>query len=282
MVAPTPRRTESHFTGADGLLLMRRAWLPERVERVMVLVHGFAEHSGRYEDMACWFLERGVAVHAYDQRGHGRSGGTRCHVGRFSEFLDDLACLLEIVGEEHPGVPVTLVGHSMGGLITAAFLADRQPALSSAVTSGATLALGDDVSALRIAASKLLSRLLPRLPVGSPVDPNGLSRDPAVVRDYIQDPLVYRSMTASLATALVDAVSRTAVRAPEVQVPLLMLHGEADPLCRPSGSRSFFQALESPESDLVVYPELRHEIFNEPEREQVYQDIWDWLERISK
>jgi alpha-beta hydrolase superfamily lysophospholipase len=103
-----------------------------------------------------------------------------------------------------------------------------------------------------------------------------------VVRDYIQDPLVYRSMTASLATALVDAVSRTAVRAPEVQVPLLMLHGEADPLCRPSGSRSFFQALESPESDLVVYPELRHEIFNEPEREQVYQDIWDWLERISK
>jgi alpha-beta hydrolase superfamily lysophospholipase len=271
------RRTESHFRGFDGRGLFRRAWLPEMPRRILVVVHGYAEHSGRYEGFGSWFAGRDCAVHAYDHRGHGRSRGKRCHVKAFREYLDDLDCFVEIVRREHPQIPVTVVGHSMGGLITAAYLVDRRPAICSAVTSGAGLALGQGVPRLRVAAARLLRHVLPRLSMGSGLDPNGLSRDPEVVENYLEDPLVFRRMTASLAAELVSAVPRTAARAAEVAVPLLMLHGEDDPLCPPDGSRAFFEEVAISGSDLRIYPKLRHEIFNEPEREQVYLDILEWL-----
>jgi alpha-beta hydrolase superfamily lysophospholipase len=242
-----------------------------------VVVHGYAEHSGRYQGFGSWFAARGCAVHAYDHRGHGRSGGRRCHVRDFQEYLNDLDCFLEILRREHFQSPITLVGHSMGGLVTAAYLVGLRPAIHSAITSGAGLALGQGISRLRVGAVRLLRRLLPRLSLGSGLDPNGLSRDPEVIRGYLEDPLVFRSMTTSLAAELLDAVSRTAARAAEVAVPLLMLHGEDDPLCPADGSRAFFDGVAITGSDLRIYPKLRHEIFNEPEREGVFLDILGWL-----
>ena len=115
--------------------------------------------------------------------------------------------------------------------------------------------------------------------LGSGLDIDGLSRDPSVVRAYLEDPLVFRTMTASLAASLLEAIPLTAALAGEVRVPLLMLHGEDDPICPVSGSRDFFAALGVPGCELKTYPKLRHEIFNEPERRQVWQDIVDWLER---
>jgi alpha-beta hydrolase superfamily lysophospholipase len=243
-------------------------------------VHGYAEHSGRYEGLGAWFAERGFAVHAYDHRGHGRSGGRRCHVAAFREYLDDLDGFLQIVRREHTGIPITLVGHSMGGLVAVAYLVDRRPPIHSAVTSGAGLALGPGVSWLRVTTARVLRHLLPRLSLGSGLDPNGLSRDPAVVSGYLEDPLVVRRMTTSLAAELLGAVPATAERAAEVGVPLLMLHGEDDPLCPADGSRAFFDGVAVVGSDLRIYPKLRHEIFNEPEREQVYLDVFDWLEGL--
>lgn len=282
MIEAGLRRTESRFRGFDGLGLFRRAWLPAAPRRTLVVVHGYAEHSGRYEGFGSWFAGRGCAVHAYDQRGHGRSPGKRCFVKEFREYLDDLDCFLEIVRREHSQIPMTLVGHSMGGLVAVACLADRRPAIYSAVTSGAGLALGPGISRPRILTARLLRLLLPRFSMGSGLDPNGLSRDPAVVKDYLEDPLVFRRMTASLAAELLSAVSRTATRAEEVGVPLLMLHGEDDPICPAEGSRAFFEGVAIAGSDLRIYPGLRHEIFNEPERERVYQDILDWLEGLPE
>jgi alpha-beta hydrolase superfamily lysophospholipase len=243
-------------------------------------VHGYAEHSGRYEGFGSWFAARRFAVHAYDHRGHGRSRGRRCHVRVFGEYLDDLDRFLESLRREHSRVPITLVGHSMGGLVTVAYLVDRRPVIHSAVTSGAGLAVGRDISRLRVGAARILRYLLPRFPLGSGLDPSGLSRDPEVVKDYLEDPLVSRSMTASLAAELLGAVPRTASRAVEVAVPLLMLHGEEDPLCPANGSRAFFDGVAITGSDLRIYPKLRHEIFNEPERERVYLDILEWLEGL--
>jgi len=252
-------------------------WLPERPSRVLLLVHGYAEHSGRYEAMAAWFAARGAAVQAYDHRGHGRSTGPRCHVGRFGEFLDDLAAVLDSVRAQHAELPVTLAGHSMGALITLAFLAERTPPVASAVTSGAALSLGA-VSPVLKALARALRRVAPRLSLGSGLDPEGLSRDPEVVHRYLEDPFVYRTMTASLGAELLAAAPRTAARAPEIRVPLLMLHGAADPLCAAAGSRSFHAGLDPARSVLRIYPGLRHEIWNEPEREAVWQDVWTWLE----
>jgi acylglycerol lipase len=280
-VADRIRRVETHLrgtqSGASAPLLLRRAWLPEEPWALLQVVHGYAEHSGRYDELATWYARRGLAVHAYDHRGHGRSEGARCHVDRFEQLLDDLDRVLERAREEHPGLPVILLGHSMGGLVVAAFLADRRPAIAAAVTSGAALAVGPGASRTRLAAARLLRRLTPRLALGSGLDPRGLSRDPEVVRRYLEDPLVYRTMTPSLAVELITTIPRVAARAVEVQVPLLLLHGSDDPLCPIEGSRAFHGGLQVPGSGFRAYPGLRHEIFNEPERERVFADLLDWL-----
>ena len=277
----TTRRVESHLLSErDGLRLFRRSWLPERGDRVLALVHGFAEHSGRYEHVARWFAERGYVVHAYDHRGHGRSEGTRTHVDHFEEYLDDLGCFHAAIRAEHPDLPILLTGHSMGGLIVAAFLADRRPAVAAAVTSGAALELGPDVTATRLRFARLLRRVVPRFRMKSTLDPAGLSRDEDVVSAYLADPHVHRSLTASLGAELLGAVEVTGERAFEIQVPMLVLHGEEDPMCPVSGSRAFHEGLHVAGSRLRTYPGMRHEIFNEPEQERVFEDIVSWTEEV--
>jgi alpha-beta hydrolase superfamily lysophospholipase len=273
------RRVESSLAGSGGLRLFRRAWIPPRAERVLLLVHGFAEHSGRYERLGSWFAARGFAVHAYDHRGHGRSEGARTHVDRFDELLDDLDAVLAQVRAEHTGLPLVLLGHSMGGLVVAAHLAERSPALHAAVTSGAALALSPELARGRILAARVLRRLAPRLRLGSGLDPQGLSRDPEVVRRYVEDPLVHRSMTVSLATELLAALERTAAACDRVRVPWLLLHGEADPICPVQASR--VAQARAPASQLRTYAELRHEIFNEPEHERVFEDVRAWLDALG-
>ena len=281
------RRLELHLRGTGtprkpGPLLQRRAWLPPVPRSALLVVHGYAEHSGRYDELGAWFAARGLAVHAYDQRGHGRSEGARCHVDRFGEYLDDLDRVLERVREEHAGLPVVLVGHSMGGLVVASFLADRRPPVAAAVTSGALLALGPGVSRARVLAARALRFVWPRLALGSGLDPNGLSRDEDVVRRYVEDPLVQRNMTAALGAEILATVPRTAARAAEVQVPVLMLHGAEDPMCPVEGSAAFHGGLQVPGCAFRAYPALRHEIFNEPEHEQVFADVLDWVERTLR
>jgi len=278
--AASLRRSELHLTATDGIRLFRRSWIPEAPTRVILLVHGYAEHCGRYEEMASWLAARGAAVHAYDHRGHGRSGGRRSHVKDFDEFLDDLSSVLDSVREEHSGLPLVLLGHSMGALITLAFLVERKPILSAAITSGAAVAV-DGASATRIAVARGLSKVWPTLKIGSGLDTDGLSRDPEVVKRYLEDPLVFRHMTVSLGAAMVGTATEIATRGGDVEVPLLMLHGEADPICAAAGTRDFAADVTTTGSSSKVYPELRHEIFNEPEREQVYTDLWNWMEGLA-
>ncbi len=274
---PAIRRTESQVEGTLGHALFRRSWLHPEPRRALLLLHGYAEHSGRYEHVGAWFAARGCAVHAYDQQGHGRSGGPRGHVGRFDDFLDDVDRVLGIVGEEHPGLPRFVVGHSMGGLIAAAHARERHPDVAGVALSGPLLAVSESMPRWRIAVARALRRVRPRLSLASGLDANGLSRDPAVVEAYLADPLVFRTLTVSLAAEMMDAVTRTAAGAADVKVPMLLLHGEDDPLCNVEGSRAFYDALTVPK-ELRTYPGLRHEIFNEPEREQVFGDLWSWLE----
>ena len=281
MGQPPIRRTESHHQASSGRRLRRRAWLPADPRRWLLIVHGLAEHSGRYDHVCSWCARRGFAVHAYDQAGHGESEGRRGHIDRFSELHDDLADMLALVASEHPGPPGVLIGHSMGGLVVASFLSERSPPLLAAITSGAALAVSPDLSPVKRSLAKLVRRVLPRLALATGLRSDGLSRDPLVIRRYEEDPLVLTRITASLGAEVLAAVSACRARGRSVRVPLLMLHGADDPICLPSGSEAFFAGLPRAEvlgSELQIYPRLRHEIFNEPEQESVFQDMLCWIE----
>ena len=255
----------------------------------MVLVHGYAEHAGRYDEMAMYFAERGFAVHAYDQAGHGRSPGPRGHVDRFERLVDELDRFLEQVRLDHPGLPVTLVGHSMGGLVAAATLAFRQPEITDAVLSGSLLQLDGSTGGLRQSLSlvfaRILSRVVPRLAFSTGLDLRGLSRDPEVIRRYREDPLVKDRMSVRFASGMSQMVRALRGATDRIDRPLLVLHGGSDPICPALGSQRFYDSLPSDveeESALQLYPELRHEIFQEPEREQVWRDMLDWLDSSRK
>ena len=278
------RRTEGSFALAGDRGLFRRAWLSREPERVFVIAHGFAEHSGRYEALGTWLAERACAVHAYDQRGHGRSDGPRNYVNSFADYQEDLAAVLELVRGEHPGLELVLVGHSMGGLVSAGLVCEQAPELLGVVLSGPALVLHDALAGPRLWLTKLMRTVAPRILIDAGLPVEGLSRDPEVCRLYEQDPWVDTRMTPSLAIAMSEAMQRITARGSQVEVPLLLLHGGSDPLCNPAGSEAFFESLpagSAPPSALKIYPGLLHEIFNEPERESVLGDVLDWVRRLE-
>ena len=278
------RRIEGHFETTKGRKLFLRSWLPAHPERALILVHGFGEHGGRYEEMASWFAGRGFAVYAHDQQGHGRSRGKRGHVDRFDEFLDDAECLISVVAQAHPGLPRVLVGHSMGGLIVTAMACERPVDVIGVAASGPALSLSPDLSRLKLALAGLLSRVAPRMAMSAGLDAQGLSSRPEVVAEYLQDPLVHGQVTAAMGAGMSDTIQRMERAAGNLQVPLLLLHGESDPLCLVEGSRMFHANSELNEgrsAELLTYPGLLHEIFNESGREKIYADLYDWVLRME-
>jgi alpha-beta hydrolase superfamily lysophospholipase len=281
-------RRESQIELSDVGERYRRSWLPAEPSQVMVLVHGYAEHTGRYDEMAMYFAERGFAVHAYDQVGHGRTAGPRGHVDRFDRLIEELARFVELVRLEHPGLPLTLVGHSMGGLVVAATAAFRHPEVEHIVLSGALLQLGGEAGGLRQSISLWIARMVstfaPRVAVSTGLDLQGLSRDPEVIRRYEQDPFVKDRMSVRFAAGMSSMISAVRGAADRIERPILILHGGEDSLSPPAGSRHLYAGLRGEivtRSALQIYPELRHEIFQEPEREQVWQDVQQWLESCS-
>ena len=279
--AHATRRVESTFVGSDRLVLFRRSWTGPEPRRAVVLVHGFGEHSGRYDAIGDWLAERGCAVHAHDHRGHGRSAGLRNHVSRFDEYVDDLLELLLLVRAEHEALPLVLVGHSMGGLVVARALVTHPLALACAVLSGAALAPAPGLSRSKIALARVFGAIVPRVRTTSGLPLDGLSRDPDVVRAYEADPFVHTDMTAGLGRALLTTQRETFTEGGRVAVPLLGLHGGDDPICAPWGTERFLEDVRVPGSACKLYPGLRHEIFNEPEREQVWQDLLDFVVRVE-
>lgn len=275
----TFRHFEASFAGSDATPLFRQAWVPPSPNRVLVLVHGLAEHSGRHAALAQWFAQRRFAVHAYDHRGHGRSLGRRGFVRAFSELLDDLECFLMTLKKDHPNLPITLLGHSLGGLVVLTLLCERNPVLAQAIVSGPALRVSDGVSKLQLGLVRRVGPILPWLSVPNSLHLEHLSRDPEVGRRYCEDSLVLRKLSISLVHAILEQGPRTLCAAAKVQVPVLVLHGADDQICSAAASQEFFRTLRAKRSECKIYPALRHEIFQEPEHEKVYQDVLMWIEK---
>jgi alpha-beta hydrolase superfamily lysophospholipase len=270
-------RLGANSAGA-GANLYWHAWLPETAAKAVVLLaHGYAEHLGRYEYFAGKLNSAGIAVYALDHWGHGKSEGKYGFVPRFSAFTDGVEALLAEIEQQRPDLPRFLVGHSMGGLIAAVHLATHQAHYAGAILSGPAILAAQEPSRLTIWISRLLSAIAPKLGVLA-LNSAGVSRDPAVVADYLADPLVYNGkMGARLASEMFDAMADSRAKAGAITLPILLLHGEADRLTAPIGSQFLYDTVASADRQLKLYPGLYHEIFNEPERDAVLADVTGWI-----
>jgi alpha-beta hydrolase superfamily lysophospholipase len=266
--------------GIGGLDLRARAWLPDAEPRgVIALVHGLAEHGGRYARLADDLVNRRFAVYALDQRGHGQSPGPRANIERFSHLVSDFCAFAGRASREHPGTPLYLLGHSMGGAVAFASALRLQDQLRGLVLSAPALGTNGAVSSLKRMAVKAIATVRPNTGALK-LAARAISRDAEVVRDYESDPLVFHgAIPARTIAELLEAMNGFAAQAPKLKIPTLVLHGTADALVPVAGVRPIYQAIGEKQRYIKLYDGLYHEVFNEPERAQVTSDLLQWLER---
>ena len=273
------QHVEAHITSAAGVEVFWQSWAPETPKAVVVIAHGLAEHSGRYAHVAERLARSGYAVYALDHIGHGRSHGTMGNINRMSFVLDDLDTIVRSAAGAHTGLPVFLLGHSTGALIALDYVQTKgQGHLSGLVLSGAAIdpSVGSPVER---ALAGVLSRVAPNLAV-TRLDSATVSRDPAVVAAYDADPLNYHGrIRARTGAEILASVDRVISRMPTVTLPILVMHGGADRLVSPKGSEIIAEQAASADLTHKVYDGLYHEIFNEPEQDEVLDDVVTWLDK---
>ena len=273
------RHEDGFFTGVRGVEIYYQCWLPEDEPRaVLLIVHGLAEHSGRYMNVVNHFVPLGYAVYGIDYLGHGKSDGPRVYVKEFNDYIDTLSVYVDMVRKWQPGKPSFLLGHSMGALVSAIFLLDHQDELTGAILSGPSVKAPSNTSPITIGMVRFLSILLPKIGVLQ-LEAKGVSRDPAVVKAYISDPLVHtRKTTARLTYEILKAMQRVTAEASKITLPVLIVQGSADRLVDPDGARMLHDTVGSVDKRIKIYDGLYHEVFNEPEHDQVLGDVEAWLE----
>jgi alpha-beta hydrolase superfamily lysophospholipase len=272
------KHKEGKFKGYKGLNLYYQCWLPEgKPKAVLLVAHGLAEHSGRYKNLVDYFVPKGYAVYALDHRGHGKSEGTRSYVDNFNDYLTDLKTFFDMVRKENKNAEIFLFGHSLGGTIVTAYAIEHQKELAGLIVSGASLVASTSVSPALLAMAGIISALLPKMGV-TLLDASGISRDKSVVDAYVNDPLVFRGkVPARTGAELARMWKQLPEQMPKIKLPVLIMHGFADQLADPRGSKLLYERVGSKDKTLKLYDNCYHEICNEPEREQVFVDMQTWL-----
>ena len=273
------KHKEGSIKGIRGANIFYQYWSPEEHARAnLVIVHGLAEHSGRYMNVVNHFVPAGYAVYGVDHIGHGRSDGDRVYVDRFQDYTTTLATYIDMIHDWQPDKPIFLIGHSMGGLIGAAYLLEHQQELSGAVLSGPGIKVPDNISRTVIFMGKILSKILPKVGILQ-LDSNGVSRDPAVVDAYVNDPLVYTGkVTARLGAEMLKTMQDVTNSASRINLPLTIVQGGNDMLIDPGGAQLLYDSVSSEDKAIKIYEGFYHEVFNDPGHEQVLNDVWKWIE----
>jgi alpha-beta hydrolase superfamily lysophospholipase len=274
------QQRESTVAGIGGLDLFARAWLPDAPPHaVIVLAHGLGEHSGRYATLAAELVGRGCAVYALDHRGHGRSGGPRANIERFSYVVSDFTAYVGRCARQHLDTPLYVLGHSMGGAVAFATALRLQHQLRGLVLSAPALATDAAVPRLQEMLARVLSVIAPNTGALA-IAPGDVCRDRAVVMRYESDPLVHHAaVPARTVVELLDAMRTFPASMRELRLPTLILHGTADKLVPLSATWPLYQSITASFCTLKLYDGLYHEVFNEPERATVTADLLSWLER---
>lgn len=273
------QHTENTFTGHDGIELYYQSWRPDTdLKAVLIIVHGLGEHGGRYMNLVNPLVPQGYAIYAFDNRGHGRSPGQRGFVNSFDELRQDVVVFQGKVKEWEGERPLFIMGHSLGGLITLYTILHDSTGYTGTVLSAPALDAGG-VSAVLMAASKILSRIKPNLSVPTGLDATGISRDSEVIKTYQNDPLVHGAGTPRLATESAHAMTWCHENPTNLQIPVIMIHGTDDRLTSPIASREFFDKLTVEDKTYIDYEGGYHESLNDLHHEQAAADILAWLEK---
>ena len=257
---------------ADGVDLLTRHWPAADPWAAMVIIHGLGEHSGRYEHVGEHFAAAGIDAHAYDHRGNGGSAGRRGDIDRWSRYHDDLAERLAPLRAATAGGSVILYAHSMGGLIAAGYLLSDRPRPDLTVLTAP--GLDSTLAGWKKRLAPILGRIVPTLSVPNGVPTETLSRDPEVGRRLHGDPLNARTSTARFGAEALREQARVRAGARAIGGPTLVLHGLDDRLVPPRSSEVFEGA---PGVERRTYPDLRHELHNEPEGPAILDEVVAWL-----
>jgi len=263
-----------HTTSDDRTRLRLVRW--GDADRDVLILHGLAEHAGRYEHVAQTLVEAGWRVTILELRGHGDSEGKRGHTSRWHGYVEDVQAAAATIGR-----PFVLLAHSMGGLVAISTLSEPIiPSCRAIAISNPLLGVRINAPGWKIAAGRLLSKFLPGVPLDNEVDSSLLSHDAEVVRSYETDPKVYGTITPRWYTEMRKAQDQVLTHASRITIPLRMMVSEGDQICDPAVARKTAQAWGGP-SEVIEYGDLYHELFNEPDKDKILADLVTWLDQID-
>ncbi len=268
-----------HFSSIDGLQIYYQADVPDSPRANILLVHGFGEHCGRYEELTKALTMENYAVFRFDLRGHGRSDGKRGHIFDFDEYLQDFSCFKErALSHGHAANQTILIGHSYGGLVSLSSLLRDPNDISALALSSPFFGVADDIPRWKIGLGKLLSRYLPAFSMPTEIDPADVSHDPATVHEYATDTLIGRTASTRWLTETLGAQANALAKAGDVSIPVLWQQAGDDRLVCKHKGRAVFDRLSSVDKTWIEYPDMFHEIFFELEREKPIGALFAWLE----
>lgn len=268
---------EETITAGDGLRLYLRRHEEVGARGEVVIVHGFGEHSGRYGGLTEHLLANGFAVTAYDQRGHGLSDGLPGHVEDFDDYEDDLDKIITLTRSRAAGRPMFIIGHSMGGLVALRYLAHKSANITGAIISAPLIAVAIPVPAHKLLIARIGARLAPRLRLSNEINPADLSRDPEVGRAYAADPHVNRKVSTKWFAEAVRAMAEVKDLASTIRTPIFVMHGTKDKLASVEATKALFERIGSRDKELAIYEGYYHELFNEPEKQELFERATLWL-----
>ncbi|HJR79616.1 MAG TPA: lysophospholipase [Anaerolineales bacterium] len=277
------KRFDDKWKDQEGITFFIHGWEPENgnPKALVGLVHGLGEHAVRYAHVGKVLAKSGYALAGFDLRGHGKSGGERGHVSSLDAYMQDIRQFFGLMERKYPDIPHFLYGHSLGGLLVLAYTIQYGAHLQGVIATGPGLRSSLQEQKAKVAIVRLLGSVLPAMTLQSGLDAATISRDSAIVEAYKNDPLVHDRASLGLGKAALSAIDLCFARAKEFPVPLLIMHGRGDKIAYSSGSEDFAELLRAAGKDvtLKLWDDLYHEVHNEPEKEEVFRFIIDWLDK---
>ncbi|WXG41093.1 MAG: lysophospholipase [Candidatus Freyarchaeum deiterrae] len=268
---------DGNFEGKNGTKIYYQLWKPDKVKDAMIISHGYAEYSGRYPHVGDHFANEGIAVYALDHRGHGLSEGHRGHIDSFDDYLADLDTFFGIVKGMEKGKKIFLLGHSMGGTIAIAYALKQPKKMNGLILSSPWLKTASPPDPELVKQIVALSQSNPTQDLPAPVEPKNISHDPVVVNAYDKDPMVFRTLTARFIVEIFTACENDIKNAGKLVVPTLHMYAGADKVVDPDGSKEFAKGVKEKDYKVIVFPDFYHELFNEVEKQKVFDAVDTWL-----